>query len=133
MYIKLHNVKRDVLIRGVNDAVYRRAKASAASKGITLGQAVDEAFASWARDAETGNLEAEIEANREFVRLNWKKISSKNKGKAVVISGGQLRGVFPTYEGARSFASKKCKVALVFLIDKPPAEREIDFGAYLEV
>jgi hypothetical protein len=120
--------KKDVLIRGLDDAIYRRAKALAASKGITVGNAVDQALASWTKetDGATG-LEAEIDRNREFVRANWKKIR-QHRGKAVVISERRLQGVFPTYEEARSFALKKRKVALVFVVGRPPMEREIELG-----
>ena len=49
-----------------------------------------------------------------------------------MVAEGRLRGEFPTYDEARSFASKK-KVALVFVVDEPPSEREIEFGAEMEV
>src|SRR5271165_1836121 len=107
--------RKDVLIRGVDVSVYRRAKAVAASKGVTLGIAVDEALAGWVREAENSEIDAEFDANLSFVRDKWVKIKS-NKGKAVVVSEGKLQGVFPTYEDAR-IASKKKKVALVFVVD----------------
>ncbi|GEM_PF-5744430 len=37
--------RKDVPIRGVDESVYSKAKAAAASKGITLGKAVEEALA----------------------------------------------------------------------------------------
>lgn len=77
--------------------------------------------------------ESKVDADVQFVRSNWKRLGAKNKGKVVVIAEGQLQGVFTTYEEARSFASKKYKVALVFIVDRPPAEKEIEFGAELEV
>lgn len=127
------DMRKDILIRGVDEAIYRRAKASAAIKGITLGQAVDQALASWTKDADTANLENEVEANREFVRSNWKKLHQKNKGKTAVVAEGKLQGIFRSYEEAALFSSNKFKVALVFMVDRPPAEREIDFGAELAV
>jgi len=124
--------RKDVLIRGVDDSVYRRAKAAAASKGVTIGIAVDEALAGWVREAENSEIDAEFDANLNFVRDKWNKIKS-NKGKAVVVSEGKLQGVFPTYEEARIAASKKKKMALVFVEDKPPVEEEIEFGPELEI
>lgn len=124
--------RKDVLIRGVDDSVYRRAKAAAASKGVTIGQAVDEALSAWANETEYSKFDAEVDANRNFIRNNWDKIRS-NKGKAVVVSEGRLQGVFPTYEAARAQASKMKKVALVFVVDKPPEEHEIELGPELEI
>lgn len=123
--------KKNILIRGVDDSVYRRAKAVAASKGVTLGNAVAEALSDWARKAENADIDAEVESNLKFVRTSWNKIEP-SRGKAVVVAGGRLQGVFPTYEEARSAASKR-KIALVFVVDKPPIEREIEFGSELEV
>ena len=123
--------KKDVLIRGVDDSIYRQAKAVAATKGITLGSAVDEALTGWAKEAENTQLDAEIDANLNFVRSSWNKIRA-NKGNAVVVAGAQLQGVFPTYGEARALASKR-KVAMVFVVDKPPVEREIEFGTELEL
>jgi hypothetical protein len=123
--------KKDVLIRGVDDLIYRQAKAVAATKGITLAGAIDEALTQWAKEAENTQLDAEIDANLKFVRSSWNKIRA-NKGKIVVVAGAQLQGVFPTYAEARAFASKK-KIAMVFVVDKPPMEREIEFGPELEL
>jgi len=124
--------KKDILVRGVDDSIYRRAKAAAASKGITLGNAVDEALITWAKQNENGEIQSKVDANLEFIRTSWNKLKS-NKGKAVVIADGRLQGVFPTYEQARAVAQKKKDVALVFLVDRPPMEQEIEFGAELEV
>ncbi len=124
--------KKDILVRGVDDSIYRRAKAAAASRGITLGNAVGEALATWAKQTENVEIESKVDANHEFVRSSWNKLKSK-KGKAVVIADGRLQGVFPTYEEARALAQKKKDVALVFVVDKPPTEHEIEFGAELEV
>lgn len=124
--------KKDVLIRGVDDGVYRRAKAVAAARGMNLGDAVDEALVLWAKESETSELESEVDANKEFVRSNWNKIRRNNKGKAVVVAQGRLQGVFQTLDEARIFASKK-RVALVFVVDRPPMEHEIEIGPELEV
>ena len=124
--------KKDVLIRNVDDSVYRRAKAVAASKGITLGNAVDEALAFWTKETENSGLDSEVDANIKFVRSNWERIFKSKKGKVVVVAEGRLQGVFSNYDKARTLASKK-KVALVFEVDKLPTEREVELGAELEV
>ena len=86
--------KKDVLIRNVDDSVYRRAKAVAASKGITLGKAVDEALAIWTKETENSELVSEVDANIKFVRSNWERIFKSKKGKVVVVAAGRLQGVF---------------------------------------
>lgn len=78
--------KKNILIRGVDDSVYRRAKAVAASKGVTLGNAVAEALSDWARKAENADIDAEVESNLKFVRTSWNKIEP-SRGKAVVVAG----------------------------------------------
>ena len=123
--------KRDVLIREVDDSVYRRAKSAAASKGITMGNVLGEALAGWVRETEESELEAKVDADLDFVRASWGKIGAF-KGKAVVVSDGKLQGVFPTYEEARKAAAKK-KIAVVFVVDEKPSEREIEIGPELEV
>ena len=124
--------KKDILVRGVDDLIYRRAKAIAASRGITLGNAVDEALVAWTKQTENIEIESKVDANLEFVRTNWKKLES-NKGKAVVIVDGRLQAVFPSYKEARTMAQKKKDIALVFVVDKLPIEGEIEFGPELEV
>jgi hypothetical protein len=126
--------KKDVLIRGLDDSIYRRAKSVAASKGITVGNAVDQALASWTKEMErAAGSEAEVYRSREFVQSNWNKIYKQYKGKAIVVSEGRLQGVFPTYEEARSFARKKGRAALVFVVERPPIKREIELGLEMEV
>jgi hypothetical protein len=124
--------KKDVLIRGLDESIYRRAKAAAASKGISVGNAVDEALASWAKGMENAELEDEVKKNQEFVKFNWNKIK-KFKGKIAVVSEERLQGVFSTFEEARSFAKRKNKIALVFPIERPPIQREIELGPEMEI
>jgi hypothetical protein len=125
----LENGKERCPDSGLDESIYRRAKSVAASKSITVGNAVDEALASWTKEMEgPAGSEAEVHRSREFVQSNWNKIYKQYKGKAVVVSEGRLQGVFPTYEEARSFARKKCRVALVFVVERPPIKREIELG-----
>ena len=124
--------KKDVTIRKVNDSIYRQAKAKAASKGISIGTAVDEALANWVKESEYSRLEAQVDANFEYARFNWNKKLKPSRGKAVVIADGRLQGVFSTYEEARAFARNK-GIALVFVVDKPPRAKEVDVGPELEL
>jgi len=125
------STKRNILVRGVDLDAYRRVKAAAALKGIPLGMAVSEALVSWAKDEGDAILEAAVRANVALARSSWGKLRAK-RGKAVVIAEGRLQGVFNTYEEARAFSSR-FKVALTFVVEEPPSERELEFGPEMEV
>jgi len=131
LYNLNNNVKKNVLIRDIDTESFRRAKSVAALRGISLGSAVSEALTGWAKEAEKLDFEGEVKADRAFVRSAWGKLKL-HKGKAVVIAGGRLQGVFKNYEEARIFSSK-FRVALAFVVEAPPTEREIEIGPELEV
>ncbi len=123
--------KRIVLIRGVDEEVYRRAKAAAALRGISVGRAASEALAAWAKETQKPDIEREVDIDRAFLLSAWEKLKA-NKDKAVVIADGRLQGVFETYEEARAFCAR-FRVALVFVVKGVPVEREIEIGPELEV
>ncbi len=119
------------MIRGVDGEVYRRAKAAAALRDVSMGHAVSEALRTWVEERGTDDTERKFRENVDFVRSKWKKLK-KHKGKAVVISSGKLQGVFKSYREASAFSSR-FKVALTFVVEQPPSEHEIEFGPDLEV
>ena len=131
LYNLHNNVKKNVLIRGIDEGTYRRAKSAATARGISVGKAMNEALDRWAKDAAYADLETEFDANLAFVASNWEKLR-ESRGKAVVVAGGVLRGVFNGYPQARAFASK-FRLAVAFVVDEPPLEREIEIGPELEV
>ncbi|MDG6929117.1 MAG: hypothetical protein JRN39_06585 [Nitrososphaerota archaeon] len=124
-------MRKDILVRSVDAEAFRCAKAAAAERGVPLGTAVSEALSAWARGASGQELERRVGRDRAFVRSNWKKLLP-HSGKAVVVADGRLQRVFETYEEARSFASR-FDVALAFVVEGPPEERELEIGADLEV
>jgi antitoxin component of RelBE/YafQ-DinJ toxin-antitoxin module len=115
--------KKEVLVRGVDDDVYRRAKSAAALLGIPMGTAVGEALRAW---AERTALERELAENQRFVRTHWEKLA-KNKGMAAVIAEGKLQRIFETLEEARRFASR-FKIAMTFRVEEPPERHDLDIG-----
>ena len=122
-------MKKTILVRGVDDEAYRRAKAAAAYRGVPLGRAVSEALEDWARGSDAAAIDRELSADRSFVRRSWSKLKSQ-RGKVAVVQGGKLRGVFDDYEAARAFSSK-FEVAMVFTVDSLPKKRELEIGAEL--
>lgn len=124
-------MKKTILVRGVDDDAYRRAKATAALRGVTIGGAISEALQEWVKAPETTAIDKEIHANRAYVRKSWDSLR-EHQGKVVVIQGGRLAKVFDDYESARAFSSK-FDVALVFQVNAPPVKRELEIGAEMEV
>ncbi len=134
-------MKKEVLIRGVDSDLYRRAKARAALSGETMGSALNEALKSWVDgsglEGETNyraeKARAEFVKNLRFVKSNWRQLA-KQRGKAIVVSAGKLQGIFGTYQEARTFSSR-FNVALAFVVDegKAPADGEIEIGPELEI
>ena len=124
-------MRKNVLIREVEDTAYRRAKAAASLRGISMGAAVSEALDSWAESERNYSTEEEYRKNLDFVKKEWKKLR-KHKGKWVVISSQELKGVFRSYEEASEYSSK-FKLALTFVVEESPGEREIEFGPEMEI
>ena len=125
-------MKKQVLIRGVDEAIYRRAKSAAALQGVSMGLAVSEALRGWVENGHTeDDLRQQVRQNIQYVKTHWNNLK-KHKGKAVVISGKKLEGVFDSYEEAQSFASH-FKVALTFVVDKMPQTHELEIGPDLEI
>ena len=112
-------VKKQVLIRGVDEAVYRLAKSAAALQGISMGLAVSEALKGWVENGRTeDDVQKEVKQNIRYVKAHWNDLM-RHKGEAVVISGKKLQGVFNSCEEARRFSSR-FKVALTFVVEKIP-------------
>ena len=125
-------MKKQVLIRGVDQDIYRRAKSAAALQGVSMGAAVSEALKGWVENGQGEDyIQKEVKQNVQYVKAHWSDLK-RHKGEAVVISGKKLQDVFGSYEEARSFSSR-FKIALTFVVDKMPQTRELEFGPDLEV
>jgi hypothetical protein len=125
-------MKKQVLIRGVDEEIYRRAKSAAALQGVSMGLVVSEALRGWVENGQTADdFQNEVKQNVQYVKAHWSELK-KHKGEAVVVSGKKLQGVFSSHEEARKFSSQ-FKVALTFVVDKMPQTRELELGPDLEV
>ena len=124
-------MRKQVLFRGVEDDVYRRAKAAAALRGVSMGSVVSEALKAWVEKENGDARQEEYRGNLDFVRSEWKRLR-RHRGKAIVVSSGRLQGVFDSYKEACDYSSR-FKVALAFVVEESPSEREIEFGPELEV
>lgn len=124
-------MRKNILVRGVDEEAYRRGKAAAAEKGIPLGVAVSEALSRWAEEERKPDVELRVKSDRAFVRSNWKRLE-RHKGEAVVVADGRLQETFKTYDQAREFSSR-FEIALAFVVEEPPSERELEIGPKLEI
>jgi hypothetical protein len=123
---------KDIMVKGVDPETYRRAKATAALGGISMGRAVSDALERWIEEKKEIEMESEYRRDMDFVRREWKKQLQGHRGKAVVVSSGRLEGVFDSYERACGFA-ERYRVALTFVVGDYPEESEIEIGPDLEV
>ncbi len=124
-------MKKQVLIRGVDEKVYRLAKAAAASVGLSMGAAVEQALDAWAKEVERSTLERELSENLNFVRREWENIKMRHQGEFAVVAQGKLQGAFGSYDEARKVSSR-FRIALAFPVEgDAPERREIEFGPEL--
>ncbi len=131
MFDIISPMKKQVLIRGVDEDIYRRAKAVAALLGNPMGSAVEMALNAWTAQAEGASSEKELTDNIAFVRNDWDKIR-RHRGKVAVVALRKLQGLFNTYEEARSFSSR-FRIALTFTVQNAPVRREVEFGPEMEI
>ena len=132
MFNMITTMKKQVLVRGVDEDTYRKAKSAAALQGVSMGAAVSDALRVWVENGrKEDEIQREAKQNVEYVKAHWGELK-KHKGKAVVISGKKLQAVLGSYEEARRFASR-FKVALTFTVDQLPERREIELGPDLEL
>jgi len=123
---------KNITVKNVDEEVYKRFKAVAALKGVTLGEALNEAMKLWIKVSLSSDkylqIEVEAEKNREVFRKMEKDLLSKFSGKFVAIAGGKLIGLFDNREEAiRAISNLNVKHAIVTKIEKKKP-RVIEFG-----
>jgi hypothetical protein len=132
MFNMITFMKKEVLVRGVDQDVYKMAKSAAALRGVSMGAAVSDALRSWVNDErKEDEIEKEAKQNVQYVKTHWGELK-KHQGKVVVISGRKLRAVFSSYEEARDYAGR-FRLALTFKVDELPRRREVELGPELEI
>ncbi|MHA1972471.1 MAG: hypothetical protein ACTSW1_05750 [Candidatus Hodarchaeales archaeon] len=97
-----------VLIKGIDKELYAKFKASAAMKGLRINDALCQAMKYWI-EKETPKDETEDERmrNNATYRRLIPELIKENEGKWVVISNGQLIGIFPDKESAINSIKEK--------------------------
>jgi len=80
----------DVIIRGVDEDLYREFKAEASRRGMKLREALSEAMRLWIRSGEG--------PDDEFYRRIKGELLKKYRGKHVAISRGRIVAVADTFE-----------------------------------
>jgi len=95
---------KTIAIKNVDEELYRKFKAVAALRGITLGEAINEAIKLWLKASLSSSnyfqIETEAERNREVYKKLEGDLLRKHLGKFAVIAGGRLVGVYKTKERA---------------------------------
>jgi len=126
---------KTVAIKNVDEELYRMFKAAAALRGITLGEALNEAIRLWLEMSSLLNkylkIEEEAARNREAYERLEKRLLRKYRGKYVAVADGNLIGVYNTREEAVE-AVKKLSVnhAIVTKIEEKEA-KPVEFGMSL--
>lgn len=129
--------KKIVAIKNVDERLYRKFKALAALKGLSLGEAFNQALSLWISMSEKAKVveylavEEEAEANRRIYRELEDDLLKKHKDKYVAIAKGKFLGVFESREEALDAVRRlKPRHAIVTKIE-PKKLRIIELGMSL--
>jgi len=114
---------KSALIRAVDPELFRKFKAIAVLRGITLSQAFNEAVELWIDNYEKSlSIKGEFDKNNEFFNRVKKELDRKYRGKYVLIANGDIvavvNNVKEAYEVLKKKKLRRC------LIHKVGVERE---------
>jgi len=130
-------VGRVVAVKNVDEELYRKFKAMVALKGLTIGEALNQALSLWIRASENIDvveyLETvkEAEANRRIYRELEDYLIRNHAGKYVAVACGKLLGIFDSREEAlRAVRKVKSRHAIVTRVE-PKKTRVIELGMSL--
>jgi antitoxin component of RelBE/YafQ-DinJ toxin-antitoxin module len=91
--------KRNVVVKGVDEELYRRAKAKAALLGLKIPDAINEALKKWLEsEEELPNMEET--ANRRLLESEFPRLMEDYEGKYVAVAKSRVLGVYDTIEEA---------------------------------
>lgn len=92
-----YNIMSSVLIKDVDKQLYSQFKAEAALRGIKIGDALQLAMKKWLDDQKSNTeIESQRIKNNALFRQLLPDLLDEHQGKWVLISDGQLYGVYPT-------------------------------------
>lgn len=89
----------DVIIRGIDESVYRRLKAEAALRGCTISRAIEEAVKLWL-GSEVKTIYDEMDANNEEYIKMRNELLRNHLGKYAIFHRGRFIGVSDTLNEA---------------------------------
>ena len=95
---------KTIAIKNIDEELYRMFKAAAALRGVTLGEALNEAIRLWLETSSSPSkyfkIKEEASRNRETYKRLEKSLLQKHYGKYVAIADGNLVGIYNTREEA---------------------------------
>ena len=91
--------KRNVVIKAVDEELYRKAKAKAALLGIKIPDAVNEALRGWIQSKQSRESLEEL-ANRSELEGKLPELIRRYEGKYVAVAKGRVMGTYETLEEA---------------------------------
>ncbi|MGB9660269.1 MAG: hypothetical protein ACPLY9_07150 [Nitrososphaerales archaeon] len=91
--------KKNVVIKGVDEELYRRAKARATLLGLKIPDAINEALKKWLESEEELPTMEEL-ANKSLLESELSKLIKEHSGKYVAVAKGKILGIYDTIEKA---------------------------------
>ena len=105
---------KPTLIRALDPEIYKRFKAAAVLRGITLSQAFNEAMKLWLDKYGETVVKSVEDINDEFLTRAKSEIDKRYKGKYVIIAEGRIAAVVDTLRDAYKILGKygldKCTI-----------------------
>jgi len=130
-------VGKVVAFKNVDEELYRKFKAMVALKGLTLGEALNQALSLWIKASENIDVVEyleiikEAEANRRVYRELEDYLIRNHMNKYVAIARGKLLGIFDSREEAlKAIKEVKPRHAIVTRVE-PKKIRIIELGMSL--
>jgi len=129
--------KKIVAIKNVDEKLYRKFKALAALKGLSLGEAFNQALSLWINMSERVKVieylavEEEAEVNRRVYRELEDSLLKNYKDKYIAIAKGKFLGVFESRDEALDAVKRlKPRHAIITKVE-PKKPRVIELGMSL--
>lgn len=115
----------DVIIRGLNEELYRKLKAKASLRGCKISRALEEAITLWLELSEK-DVQTEEDVNNELYTRMKNQLLEKHKGKYAVFCEGNFIGVADSLESASELVrARGAKKALIVKVgEEEPAGGE---------
>ena len=123
-----------IVVKNIDEDVYRRLKSVAALKGYTIGRALTEAMRLWlAFNEATSRSYLDYIVSREKSEKKLREIQGKygrqRQGEYAVICDGELVGIHRDEDEARRAAAKSgARQCIIARLGRPPREEKVELG-----